>query len=80
MNFFEQIIPRYLLTKRNQVLMVTSAAALALTFIIIYKPFGSHQWGGKEISGFMFFVYSLLIVLLGMSIVALSRVVMRLLI
>lgn len=76
MNFFEQIIPRYLLTKRNQVLMVTSAAALALTFIIIYKPFGSHQWGGKEISGFMFFVYSLLIVLLGMSIVALSRVVM----
>lgn len=76
MNFFEQIIPRYLLTKRNQVLMVTSAAALTLTFIIIYKPFGSHQWGGKEISGFMFFVYSLLIVLLGMSIVALSRVVM----
>ena len=76
MNFFEQIIPRYLLTKRNQVLMVTSAAALALTFIIIYKPIGSHQWGGKELSGVRFFVYSLLIVLLGMSIVALSRVVM----
>lgn len=76
MNFFEQRIPRYLLTKRNQILMVTSAAALALTFIIIYKPFGSHQWGGREISGFMFFIYSLLIVLLGMSIVALSRMVM----
>lgn len=76
MNFFEQLIPRYLLTKRNQVLMVTSAAALALTFIIIYKPFGSRQWGGEEVSGFMFFIYSLLTVLLGMSIVAISRIIM----
>lgn len=77
MNFFEQLIPRYLLTKRNQVLMVTSAAALALIFIIIYKPFGSGQWGDNmEVSDFMFFIYSLLIVLLGMSIVALSRIAM----
>lgn len=76
MYFFEQHIPRFLLTKRNQVLMVTSVAALALIFIIIYEPFGAPDWGRVKITKFMFFIYSLLIVLLGMSIVTISRIVM----
>ncbi len=76
MDFFTQHIPRYLLTKRNQIILVTSAAAFALFFIIAYQPFGVLQWGRERVSEFMFVIYSLLIVLLGMSIVAISRVIM----
>ena len=76
MDFLSQFIPRYLLTKRNQIILVTSAAALALFFIIVYQPFGVLQWGRERVSEFMFVIYSLLIVLLGMSIVAISRVIM----
>lgn len=76
MDIFSQFIPRYLLTKRNLIIMVTSAAAFALFFIIVYQPFGVLQWGRERVSEFMFVIYSLLIVLLGMSIVAISRVIM----
>lgn len=76
MNFFSQYIPRYILAKRNQIYLVTSAAAFALFFIIVYQPFGVLQWGRERVSEFMFVIYSLLIVLLGMSIVAISRVIM----
>ena len=76
MDIFSQFIPRYLLTKRNLIIMVTSAAAFALFFIIVYQPFGVLQWGRVRVSEFMFFIYSLLIVLLGMSIAAISRVIM----
>ena len=76
MDFFTQFIPRYLLTKRNQVIMVTSASAFALFFIIVYQPFSVLQWGEERVSEFMFVIYSLLIVLLGMSIAAISRVIM----
>lgn len=76
MNFFSQHIPRYILAKRNQIYLVTSAAAFALFFIIVYQPFGVLQWGRVRVSEFMFVIYSLLIVLLGMSIVAISRVIM----
>ena len=76
MDIFSQFIPRYLLTKRNLIIMVTSAAAFALFFIIVYQPFGVFQWGRERVSEFMFVIYSLLIVLLGMSIAAISRVIM----
>ena len=76
MDFLSQFIPRYLLTKRNQIILVTSAAAFALFFIIVYQPFGVLHWGRERVSEFMFVIYSLLIVLLGMSIVAISRVIM----
>ena len=76
MDFLTQFIPRYLLNKRNQIIMVTSVAAFALFFIIAYQPFGVLQWGRERVSEFMFVIYSLLIVLLGMSIAAISRVIM----
>ena len=76
MDIFSQFIPRYLLTKRNLLIMVTSPAAFALFFIIVYQPFGVLQWGRVRVSEFMFVIYSLLIVLLGMSIAAISRVIM----
>ena len=74
MNFFTQLIPQYLLTKRSLTIMVTSAAAFAFLFIIIYEPFKEPHW--DEIPRFIFVACVLGIVLLGMSIVAISRVIM----
>ena len=74
MNFFAQFIPQYLLTKRSLTIMVTSTAAFAFFFIIIYKPFNVVHWA--EISRFVFVACVLGIVLLGMSIAAISRVIM----
>ena len=74
MNFFAQFIPQYLLTKRSLTIMVTSAAAFAFLFIIIYEPFKEPHW--DEIPRFIFVACVLGIVLLGMSIVAISRVIM----
>ena len=54
--------------------MVTSAAAFAFLFIIIYKPFNVEHWA--EVSQFVFVACVLGIVLLGMSIAAISRVIM----
>ena len=74
MNFFSQLIPQYLLTKRSLTIMVTSAAAFAFLFIIIYKPFNVEHWA--EVSQFVFVACVLGVVLLGMSIAAISRVIM----
>ena len=74
MNFLSQHIPRYLLTKRSLTIMVTSAAAFAFLFIIIYKPFNVEHWA--EVSRFVFVACVLGIVLLGMSIAAISRIIM----
>ena len=74
MDIFSQIIPRYLLTSRSLTIMVTSAAAFAFLFVIIYKPFNVEHWA--EVSQFVFVACVLGIVLLGMSIAAISRVIM----
>ena len=74
MNLFSQHIPKYLLTKRSLTIMVTSAAAFAFLFIIIYKPFNVEHWA--EVSRFVFVACVLGIVLLGMSIAAISRIIM----
>ena len=74
MDFFAQLIPRYLLTKRSLTIMVTSAAAFAFLFIIIYKPFNVEHWA--KVSQFVFVACVLGVVLLGMSIAAISRVIM----
>ena len=36
--------PRYLLEKRNLIIMVLFVSIFAIIFINIYKPFGSAQW------------------------------------
>ena len=74
MNFFAQFIPQYLLTKRSLTIMVTSTAAFAFFFVMIYKPFNVEHWA--EVSRFVFAACVLGIVLLGMSIAAISRVFM----
>ena len=74
MEFLSQYVPRYLLTKRSLTIMVTSTAAFAFLFILVYKPFNVEHWA--EVSKFVFAACVLGIVLLGMSIAAISRVIM----
>lgn len=69
--------PKYLLEKRNQIIMVLFVSIFAIIFINIFKPFESNQWiENKGYSTTMYFAWSSILVLLGMSVVAISRVIM----
>lgn len=69
-----QIIPEYLHDKSNLIKLVLYTALFALIFINIYQPFDSKDW--FEVSEFMYFVFSSLIILTGMLVVAVSRLIM----
>lgn len=69
--------PKYLLEKRNQIIMVLFVSIFAIVFINIYKPFESNKWiVDKGFTYTMYFVWSSLLVLLGMLVVAVSRIIM----
>ena len=66
-----------MLEKRNQIIMVLFVSIFAIIFINIYKPFGSDKWiGVGDITDTMYFVWSTLLVTIGMLVVAASRVFM----
>ena len=57
--------------------MVLFVSVFAIIFINIYKPFGSDKWiGVGDITDTMYFVWSTLLVTIGMLVVAGSRIVM----
>ena len=66
-----------MLEKRNQIIMVLFVSIFAVIFINIYKPFGSDKWiGVGDITDTMYFVWSTVLVTIGMLVVAVSRMVM----
>lgn len=67
-------IPSYLYTKQNIITLILWTAAFALVFINLYKPFSSSEW--YDVSEFMFFVYSSLIILTGVLVVVISRIIL----
>ncbi|HBG24663.1 MAG: LytTR family transcriptional regulator [Bacteroidetes bacterium GWF2_41_61] len=69
-------IPDHINNKRNIVRLIGFTALFALIFINIYKPFSSSLW--YNISEFMFFVYSSLVILTGLLVVLISRIIMYL--
>lgn len=74
---FFQKVPKYLLEKRNQIIMVLFVSIFAIAFINIYKPFGSNNWIGKqEITQTKYFLWSTILVCIGMIVVAISRIIM----
>ena len=69
--------PKYLLERRNQIIMVLFVSVFAIVFINIFKPFESSQWiTSKNFSPTKYFVWSSALVLLGMTVVAISRIIM----
>ncbi len=72
-----QKLPKYLLTKQNQIVMVLFVSIFAIIFINIYRPFGSEEWMTKgKFTATQYLLWSTILVTMGMSIVAISRVVM----
>ncbi len=71
MGFTDQKIPAYIYEKGNTIRLVSFTALFALIFINIYKPFSSFSW--YKVSEFKFFLFSSMIILTGLLVVAISR-------
>ena len=69
-------IPRYLLEKRNLIIMVLFVSIFAVIFINVYKPFGSAQWVQRGMSSSQYLLWSTVLVCIGMTVVAISRIIM----
>lgn len=70
-------VPKYLLEKRNQIIMVLFVSIFAIVFINVYKPFGSGQWvDQQEITSSKYLLWSTILVSIGMTVVAISRLIM----
>ena len=68
--------PRYLLEKRNLIIMVLFVSIFAVIFINVYKPFGSAQWVQRGITPTQYLLWSTILVTIGMTVVAISRIIM----
>lgn len=69
-------IPRYLLEKRNLIIMVLFVSIFAVIFINVYKPFGSAQWVQRGMTPTQYLLWSTVLVCIGMTVVAISRMIM----
>jgi len=77
MLLWEKEIPEYFTDRRNIVSFVLFTAIFALVFINIYAPFGVDSW--LNVTDFQLFFYSSIVILIGMLVIALSRLLMYLL-
>ncbi|MCQ2202847.1 MAG: LytTR family transcriptional regulator [Bacteroidales bacterium] len=68
-------IPNYLLTKANTVKLIVFTAIFSLVFINVFKPYRSELWV-PDMTDLRYFILSSILVLLGMAVVAISRVIM----
>ena len=75
--FGNKELPSYLLEKNNVVRMILFTTVYSLVFINIFRPFNSETWI-PHISSTNYFMYSSLMVLIGMVVVSLSRIIMNL--
>ena len=73
--FGNKELPSYLLEKNNVVRMILFTTVYSLVFINIFRPFNSETWI-HNINSANYFMYSSLMVLVGMVVVSLSRVIM----
>ena len=74
MNLLNRKVPEYLYEKSNLIRLIIFTAIFDLVFINIYKPFSSLTW--YPVSEFKFFVFSSLVILTGVLVVAISRLIM----
>lgn len=68
-------IPRHINNKKNVITLILGTAFFALFFINIFQPFNSRNWV-PNINDFTYFLFSSLIILTAMCVIAISRVVM----
>lgn len=76
---WEKKIPDYLTNRKNTISFILFTALFALVFINIYSPFGAEKWRLEgNIGEVRFFIYSSILILIGMLVIVLSRVLMYL--
>lgn len=75
--FGNKELPSYLLEKNNVVRMILFTTVYSLVFINIFRPFNSETWIPNNNST-NYFMYSSLMVLVGMVVVSISRIIMGL--
>jgi hypothetical protein len=71
---WERKIPEYLTDRKNSVSFILFTAAFALVFINIYAPFGVDTW--LNVSPIQLFLYSSIVILIGMLVIVISRILM----
>ena len=76
LRFGNKDLPDFLLTKNNIIRLIVFTTVYSLIFINIFRPFNSETWI-PGINNFNYFVYSSLLVLLGLALISLSRVIMH---
>ena len=74
MNALTRKIPTFHYEKSNLLRLVLFTAVFDLIFINLYKPFSSLTW--YPVSEFKFFLFSSLVILTGVLVVAVSRLIM----
>lgn len=74
--FGNKDLPSYFLERRNVVRMIFFTTVYSLVFINIFRPFNSENWipNGNSTN---YFMYSSLMVVVGMVVISLSRLIMH---
>jgi len=67
-------VSSYMTSNKNNIKLILFTAVFSLCFINIYRPFDSTEW--YDVSGFAYFIYSFLLVLTGILVIAASRFTM----
>ncbi len=75
LRFGNKDLPSFLVTKENIRRLIFFTTIYSLVFINIFRPFNSDSWI-PGINTFNYFVYSSLMVLVGLTLISISRVMM----
>lgn len=75
LRFGNKDLPSFLVTKENIRKLIFFTTVYSLVFINIFRPFNSETWI-PGINNFNYFLYSSLMVLVGLALISLSRVIM----
>ena len=75
LRFGNKDLPPFLVTKENIRKLIFFTTIYSLIFINIFRPFNSEDWI-PGINNFNYFLYSSLMVLIGVTLISISRVIM----
>lgn len=76
LRFGNKDLPSFLVTKENIRKLIFFTTVYSLVFINIFRPFNSETWI-PGINSFNYFLYSSLMVVIGLALISLSRLIMH---
>lgn len=76
LRFGNKNLPSFLVTKENIRKLIFFTTVYSLVFINIFRPFNSETWI-PGINSFNYFLYSSLMVVIGLALISLSRLIMH---